>query len=86
MTAQLSPDAAFAASARRDRSMDGQFFLAVVTTGIDGKPDMLARDADGRLLMYRGNGAGGWATGNAEQIGGGWAGFTALLHRRRLKR
>ena len=34
MTASLSPDAAFAASTRRDRAMDGQFFLAVVTTGI----------------------------------------------------
>jgi methylphosphotriester-DNA--protein-cysteine methyltransferase len=43
MTAQLSPDAAYAASARRDRSMDGQFFLAVVTTGIYCKPSCPAR-------------------------------------------
>jgi hypothetical protein len=45
----------------------------------DGKPDILARDPDGRLLMYRGNGAGGWATGNAEPIGAGWQDFTALF-------
>ena len=45
----------------------------------DGKPDLLVRDADGRLLMYRGNGAGGWATGLGQQVGAGWGGFTALI-------
>ena len=45
----------------------------------DGKPDILARHPDGRLLMYRGNGAGGFITGRAEQIGAGWQQFTALL-------
>ncbi len=45
----------------------------------DGKPDVLVRDGDGRLLMYRGNGSGGWATGHGQQIGTGWGGFTALL-------
>ncbi len=44
----------------------------------EGGPDVLARDADGRLLMYRGNGAGGWVTGKPEVIGGGWQSFTAL--------
>jgi hypothetical protein len=44
----------------------------------DGKPDILARTSEGALLMYRGNGAGGWVTGSAEQIGAGWGGFTAL--------
>ncbi len=33
---------------------------------------------DGALLLYRGNGAGGWLTGKAEPVGSGWAGFTAL--------
>ena len=45
----------------------------------DGKPDVLARRADGVLLMYRGNGAGGWITGTAEPIGSGWGAFTALV-------
>ncbi len=45
----------------------------------DGHPDILARASDGRLLMYRGNGGGGFATGQAEQIGSGWGQFTALL-------
>jgi hypothetical protein len=45
----------------------------------DGKPDLLARASDGRLLMYRGNGGGGFATGRGEQIGTGWGQFTALL-------
>ena len=43
MTAQLSPDAAYAASARRDTAMDGRFVLAVVTTGIYCKPSCPAR-------------------------------------------
>jgi hypothetical protein len=45
----------------------------------DGKPDVLARSADGTLVMYRGNGAGGWVTGTGEAIGSGWGPFTALL-------
>ena len=45
----------------------------------DGKPDVLARQPDGTLLMYRGNRAGGWVTGTGEKIGSGWQGFTALL-------
>jgi hypothetical protein len=45
----------------------------------DGRPDLLARSGDGKLFMYRGNRAGGFATGQAEQIGSGWQGFTALL-------
>ena len=44
----------------------------------DRKADVLARTSDGKLLLYRGNGAGGWVTGRAEQIGSGWQGFTAL--------
>jgi hypothetical protein len=58
-----------------------QSFTALLAPGDfsgDGKPDVLARGADGALLMYRGNGASGWVTGNAERVGGGWQGFTAL--------
>jgi hypothetical protein len=45
----------------------------------DGKPDLLVRDAQGQLLMYRGNGTGTWATGIGQVVGGGWGPFTALL-------
>src|ERR687896_623549 len=45
----------------------------------DGKPDLLVRRTDGGLLMYRGNGAGGWVTGAGEQIGSGWQNFTAVF-------
>ena len=45
----------------------------------DGKPDVLARQPDGALLLYRGDGAGGWLTGTGEQIGSGWQPFTAIL-------
>ena len=45
----------------------------------DGHPDLLARASDGRLLMYRGNGTGGFFANPSSQIGSGWQGFTALL-------
>lgn len=47
----------------------------------DGKPDILARAADGSLQMFRGNGHGGFVTGNAQKVGTGWGGFTALTTR-----
>jgi len=45
----------------------------------DGKTDILAVDGSGYLRMYRGNGAGGWVTGNAEFIGSGWGTFTSVV-------
>jgi len=56
-------------------------FTAVLSAGDfsgDGKPDVFAVTTEGALLLYRGNGAGGWVTGTAEPVGSGWAGFTAL--------
>ena len=44
----------------------------------DGKPDVLARRADGALLLYRGNGASGWVTGAGEPIGSGWNGLSYI--------
>ena len=44
----------------------------------DGRRDVLARHADGRLLLYRGNGAGGWAAAGYA-VGRGWQGFTAVV-------
>ena len=58
-----------------------QSFTAVLPGGDfsgDGRPDVLARRGDGTLLMYRGDGAGGWITGTGEPIGTGWGPFTAL--------
>ena len=52
----------------------------------DGHPDILARTSDGKLLMYRGNGAGGFLHPTAQQIGSGWQVFTALLAPVRLER
>jgi hypothetical protein len=57
-------------------------FNALMTAGDfsgDGTSDLLARKPDGSLWLYRGNGAGGWVTGNGEWIGGGWGVFTTLL-------
>ena len=45
----------------------------------DGRPDLLARTAAGALLMYRGDGDGGFLTGSGEPIGSGWETFSALL-------
>jgi Tachylectin/FG-GAP-like repeat len=58
-----------------------QSFTALLAPGDwsgDGKPDLLARTSDGLLLMYRGDGKGGFVTGQAEKIGAGWQAFTAL--------
>ncbi|MEU4569620.1 FG-GAP-like repeat-containing protein [Micromonospora sp. NPDC023956] len=46
----------------------------------DGKVDVLwRRSSDGALMMIRGNGTGGWATGLSEQIGAGWHSMDQLL-------
>jgi hypothetical protein len=45
----------------------------------DGKSDLLARRNDGTLFLYRGNGAGGWVTGNGEQIGTNFNAFDAMV-------
>ena len=57
-------------------------FTALVAGGDfsgDGKADILARRSDGVLLMYRGNGAGGFLTGTAEPIGAAWNSLSALM-------
>ena len=57
-----------------------QSFTALAAGGDfsgDGKPDVLARQPDGTLLLYRGNGAGGWVTGAGEPIGTGWGSLGA---------
>lgn len=38
----------------------------------DRFPDLLAVRLDGAMLMYRGDGRGGWLTGQGETIGSGW--------------
>lgn len=43
----------------------------------DGSPDLLARSGAGQLLLYRGDGRGGW--GSTSVIGSGWGGMTALF-------
>ena len=44
----------------------------------DGRVDVLARDGDGRLWLYRGNGSGGWISPRV-QVGHGWNVMTALV-------
>jgi hypothetical protein len=45
----------------------------------DRRADVLAVDSAGRLLLYRGTGAGRFVAGGGSPIGTGWGGFTALL-------
>ena len=46
----------------------------------DGFADVLVRSAAGDLLLYRGNGKGGWLNGTApDKIGTGWESRTAVL-------
>src|SRR4051812_35689502 len=61
-------------------------FLAPGDFSGDGKPDVLVRDGDGRLLMYRGNGAGGWAAGARQTVGSGLGRLHRADRARRLQR
>lgn len=58
--------------------------LSLVAGGLDfdgdRRTDVVARDGDGSLWLYRGDGAGGWRTGNAELIGTGWQVFDTLSY------
>jgi hypothetical protein len=52
-------------------------FLSVLSPGDfsgDGKTDVLAVTSAGDLLLYRGDGLGGWASGG-QKIGSGWSSF-----------
>ena len=57
---------------------DGKVTIALVGDVMArGKtPDVLARKADGKLLLYRGNGRGGF--GAVSTVGSGWGKFTAI--------
>ena len=58
-----------------------QYFTALFSAGDftgDGHPDLLARKTNGDLILYRGNGLGGF-TGAGQKIGAGWQYFTALF-------
>jgi stage II sporulation protein D len=46
--------------------------------GGDGHSDLIARRPDGTLVLYSGNGSGGFL-GAAQQIGSGWNGFTSVF-------
>ncbi|WP_236240960.1 N-acetylmuramoyl-L-alanine amidase [Streptomyces sp. CC228A] len=45
----------------------------------DGIPDMLARSADGSLLIYPGSGSATTPLTKGRKIGSGWQGFTSLV-------
>ena len=43
----------------------------------DGFSDVLARNGSGALMLYRGDGSGGWR--GATQIGSGWNSFSLIV-------
>lgn len=57
--------------------------IGLVTGGIDydgdRNADVVGRDSSGQLILYRGDGKGGWASGGTS-IGFGWGGFTMAVH------
>ncbi|WP_433875112.1 FG-GAP repeat domain-containing protein [Sinomonas atrocyanea] len=44
----------------------------------DGRNDVLARDAGGQLLLFRGDGKGGWLSDRATAVGWGWGGMARI--------
>ncbi|MEH0111220.1 hypothetical protein V6N00_16015 [Tersicoccus sp. MR15.9] len=52
--------------------------LTLVDWDGDGRADVLARHADGRLVLYRGTAAGGFVSEPRRVIGTGWQGITAI--------
>jgi len=44
-----------------------------------GGVDILARQSNGDLWLYRGNGTGGWADTNGTRIGTGWGSFVTVF-------
>jgi hypothetical protein len=59
-------------------------FTAIFSPGDfngDGFADVIVRNAEGELRLYRGNGKGGWLNGStgSDLIGTGWARFTSLF-------
>jgi len=66
----------FAAAGQRIGNGWGNF-LSVFSPGDfsgDGKTDVIAVTSTGDMLLYRGNGRGGWA-GGSQKIGSGWNNF-----------
>ncbi|MEH1012452.1 serine protease [Micromonospora sp. CPCC 206060] len=59
----------------------GSFTDIMVTnnwTG-DGRPNLMGRKADGTLVLYTSNGAGGWLNPKGTVIGTGWNSFNVVL-------
>jgi len=52
--------------------------ISVGDFGGDGHSDLIARRPDGTLVLYSGNGSGGFL-GAAKEIGNGWNGFTSVF-------
>ncbi|GAA4445644.1 FG-GAP-like repeat-containing protein [Phytohabitans houttuyneae] len=61
---------------------DAELLVSVPDFSGDGEPDLIWRKAgDKNLYMLEGNGAGGWKTGQARQIGTGWGDAELLTSR-----
>ena len=70
----------FASGAGRQIGSGWDPFTAVFSPGDfsgDGRPDLLARAADGTVYLYRGNGTGGWLLPRTT-VATGWQQYTAL--------
>lgn len=57
----------------------GSRVIATVDFNGDGNSDVFRIRPDGTLVLYTGNGQGGWADGNGAVIGSGWNVFTKVI-------
>ena len=76
-----APDGGFTGAATRIGAGWGGFTMVLSGSDWngDGKADLIARTAGGDLLLYRGNGVGGFVTGTPPRIGAGWQVFDRVL-------
>jgi uncharacterized protein YkwD len=57
----------------------GSLTIKIVDFDKDGRQDVLATTSQGKVLLYRSNGAGRFISETRKQVGSGWASYTSVV-------
>jgi uncharacterized protein YkwD len=57
----------------------GSLSIKIADVDKDGKQDVLATTAQGKILLYRSNGVGRFVSETRKQVGSGWAGYISVV-------